>query len=490
MEVQYARILDFTPLMPELIVLITAITVMLVDMFGERKERNLSIAVVSVLGLLLAMGFEVLLWPMNAQGFRGVVMADPFSILFELFYLGGTILVIMVSLHYLEERKANYGEYFALLLFSVVGMMVMTSTKDLMLIFIGVEIMSISSYVMVGMLRQSSHSIEAALKYLMLGAFSSAFLLFGIAMLYGASGSTVIPAMVEVFSVKDYASNPLVRFGLALVLIGVGFKVALVPFHMWTPDVYTGAPTPVAGFMSAVVKAAGFAVMVRLFLTGMPEIDNWENVLWVMAAVTMTLGNLQALKQTLVKRMLAYSSIAHAGYVLVGIVVGTEQAIGSVIFYSVAYGVMAIGAFGVLSLKINGKQPEVYEDLGGIVQQSPLVAAMMTVFMLSLIGIPLTAGFMGKFQIFAAAIEGEYYWLTLVALVNSVISVYYYLKVIIMMYMKPIPVDNPDPRGAISGWASPLAITGLMCGTLAVIYLGMFPGWIIRVMQHSASTLF
>ena len=323
-QLEFITLVDLVPIIPEIIVLVTACTVLLVDLFAPQKDRAFTLAVTTIIGLLLAIFVEVQLHGKDFTGFYGTVVADDFSVLFELIYLSVAIVTVFISRHYISENEMNFGEYYVLLLTAVSGMMFMTSGLDLLVIFIGLEIMSISSYILVGIKRKVAVANEAALKYLLLGAFSTGFLLYGISMLYGATGSTILPQIIDELQKKG-GDNPLVIVGMALVVIAMSFKIAIVPFHMWTPDVYTGAPTPVTGFLSAAAKAAGFAVFVRVILTGIPLGNaNWENVFWILAVLSMTVGNLMALRQSEVKRMLAFSSIAHAGYVMVAVVVGRE----------------------------------------------------------------------------------------------------------------------------------------------------------------------
>jgi len=396
------------------------------------------------------------------------------------------IITVFVSRHYIAENEMNFGEYYVLLLTAVSGMMFMTSGLDLLVIFIGLEIMSISSYILVGMKRKVAMANEAALKYLLLGAFSTGFLLYGISLLYGATGSTLLPTIISEIQ-QNGSGNPLVIVGMALVVVAMSFKIAIVPFHMWTPDVYTGAPTPVTGFLSGAAKAAGFAVFIRVLMTGIPlEGANWENILWLLAVLTMTVGNVMALRQNEVKRMLAYSSIAHAGYVLVAVVVGSTSAISGVIFYSCAYALMGTGAFGILTIRDAGRIPRTFDDLAGYGKRNPTLALLMSLFVFSLVGLPLTGGFIGKFQIFSAALQEGWIWLTVIAILNSALSVYYYLRVVMFMYMR----EGALPEGSVvSNNTSGFAMTGLLVTALAVLYLGVFPDRILELASLSILAL-
>ena len=483
---EFISFTDLTPIIPEIIVLLTAFTVLLVDLFALTKERSLTLAVTTIIGLLMAMLAETLLHGKDISGFYGTVVADDFSILFEFIYMSVAIVTVFVSRHYIEENEMNFGEYYVLLLTAVSGMMFMTSGLDLLVIFIGLEIMSISSYILVGMKRKVAKANEAALKYLLLGAFSTGFLLYGISLLYGATGSTLLPTIITEIQ-QNGADNPLVIVGMALVVIAMSFKIAIVPFHMWTPDVYTGAPTPVTGFLSGAAKAAGFAVFIRVLMTGIPlDGANWENLLWLLAVLTMTVGNVMALRQNEVKRMLAYSSIAHAGYVMVAVVVGSTSAISGVIFYSCAYALMGTGAFGILTIRDAGRIPKTYDDLAGYGKRNPLLALLMTLFIFSLVGLPLTGGFIGKLQIFSAALQEGWIWLTVIGILNSALSVYYYLRVVMFMYMR----EGALPEGTVlTGKTSGFAFAGLIGTAVAVLYLGVFPDQILELASLSILAL-
>ncbi|HBL56497.1 MAG TPA: NADH-quinone oxidoreductase subunit N [Candidatus Lambdaproteobacteria bacterium] len=483
---EFISFTDLTPIIPEIIVLLTAFTVLLVDLFALTKERSLTLAVTTIIGLLLAMLAETLLHGKDISGFYGTVVADDFSILFEFIYMSVAIVTVFVSRHYIEENEMNFGEYYVLLLTAVSGMMFMTSGLDLLVIFIGLEIMSISSYILVGMKRKVAKANEAALKYLLLGAFSTGFLLYGISLLYGATGSTLLPTIITEIQ-QNGADNPLVIVGMALVVIAMSFKIAIVPFHMWTPDVYTGAPTPVTGFLSGAAKAAGFAVFIRVLMTGIPlDGANWENLLWLLAVLTMTVGNVMALRQNEVKRMLAYSSIAHAGYVMVAVVVGSTSAISGVIFYSCAYALMGTGAFGILTIRDAGRIPKTFDDLAGYGKRNPLLALLMTLFIFSLVGLPLTGGFIGKLQIFSAALQEGWIWLTVIGILNSALSVYYYLRVVMFMYMR----EGALPEGTVlTGKTSGFAFAGLIGTAVAVLYLGVFPDQILELASLSILAL-
>ena len=477
---------DLIPIFPEIVVLLTACIVLLVDLFAAEQERSSTLAIATIFGLLLAAFCESQLYQREISGFYGTIVADDFSILFEFLYIGVAIVTVFVSRNYIKENDMNFGEYYVLLLTSVSGMMFLSSSLDLLVIFIGLEVMSISSYILVGIKRKVAIANEAALKYLLLGAFSTGFLLYGISMLYGATGSTKLPFIISEIKLIG-ADNPLVIVGTSLIVIALGFKIAIVPFHMWTPDVYTGAPTPITGFLSGAAKAAGFAVFIRIFMTGMSLEDvKWENLFWILAVLTMTIGNIMALRQSEIKRMLAFSSIAHAGYVMVAIVVGSTSAISAIVFYSFAYAFMGTGIFGILSIKDAGRLPKTFEDLGGYGKRNPILAILMTLFIFSLIGLPLTGGFIGKFQIFSAALNEGWIWLTIIGILNSALSVYYYLRVVMFMYMR----EGALPEGAFTSKnSSSFAMAGLLSTAVAVLYLGIFPDKIMEIASSSILAL-
>lgn len=481
----FISLVDLLPLVPEIVLFLTLVVAMLADLFVPAARRNDVLVSVSLGGIVLAMLAELQLFGAGYTGFYGTVVADEYSILLELVYLLIGLTTVLLSRHYIVENGMNFGEYYILLLSALIGMMLMSSSLELLVIFIGLETMSISSYILVGMKRRNPESGEAALKYMLLGAFSTGFLLYGISLLYGATGSTYLPDMLQQLRLGAIGT-PLALTGVALLTIGLGFKVAVAPFHMWTPDVYSGAPTPITGFLSAAAKAAGFAIMIRILLVGIPleQVEGWEVVLGWIAMLTMTVGNLVALQQQNVKRMLAYSSIAHAGYMMVAIAVGTASAIGSVVFYALTYAVVSTGAFGLLTIRQQGQLLETYDDLKGYAQRRPMLALAMTLLMLSLIGLPLTGGFVGKLRVFGAALEADWIWLTVAGVLNSAISVYYYLRVIACMYLQGQEETN------VSTEASPrLAALGIGLTAAATLYLGIFPDEFLLLIDESVRSL-
>ena len=422
--------------LPAITALGAAFVVMLADLIMRGTERD-GVAVVGVLGLIATMVVALVLWgdPTAAAGFGNTLRADRFALFFAVVVCVGAAFTILMSIDYLRDNPLAGGDYYALVLLSTCGMILMAAANDLIVVFLALEIMSVAIYVLAGMLRTDPRSNEAALKYFFLGAFASGFLLYGTAFLFGASGSTQLDAIGR--AVARSPHDPLVLLGLALLFVGFGFKVAMVPFHGWAPDVYEGAPTTVTAFMAVGVKAAAFAALARVLSVAFGSVvASWSGVLWVVAAATMTVGNVTALSQWSVKRMLAYSSIAHAGYALVGLVAGTREGGAALCVYLAAYTLMNVGAFAVLiALGRRGEPCETLDDLAGVGFRHPILGVAMTVFMLSLAGMPPTVGFAGKLALFSAAVDAGYVGLALIGVLNSVVSVYYYFGVLVQMYM-------------------------------------------------------
>ena len=478
--------IDFLTILPETIVAGMGMVVVLIELFGTgRDTRNL--AYLSLLTLIVAGYAEMLLLGRNLEGFWGTMSADDFSVAFELIFLLVSGLTVLISMRYLENMRLRHGEYYSLLLFATSGMMFLASGLDLLLIFIGLEILSISSYILCGMLQADARSNESALKYFLLGAFSTGFLLYGIALIYGATGTIELREINAALTHEETFRNPLIWIGLGFLLVGFGFKIALVPFHMWTPDVYEGAPTAITAFLSTGPKAAGFAALIRILYESLGATqEQWSQVLWVLAAVTMTVGNVMALQQDNIKRMLAYSSIAHAGYILVAVVAGGPDGLAAVVFYTLAYTLTNFGAFAILILASSADRERVtFADYAGFGYVSPMLAIAMFVFMLSLAGIPLTAGFAGKFQIFKTVIDQGFIWLAVIGVLNSVVSLYYYLRLVVMMYMQPATAHSIKERAVPS--VSLYAAIGVTL--LGVLYLGVFPSLWIELSLRSVSVL-
>ena len=458
---------------------VAGLLLLLIDAFSLKGSKKGYFHQFSLVAIIIGIIQTFFLWNRHGTDFSGMVYVDNYSFFFFMVFLIGTGISIIYSVKYLEEYKKNYGEYYALMLFSAVGMMLMAAGSNLVTIFLGLEILSIPIYILAGLFREDAKSNEAALKYLLLGGFSSAFLLFGIAMLYGGTGTFSLAELAK--NIQAGGMNALTYLGLGLLIVGFGFKISLAPFHMWTPDVYEGAPTSITAFMSVGTKAAAFAAFLRVLMVVFPSVKTeWDMLLWVVAVATMTIGNLTALAQTNIKRMLAYSSIAHAGYILVGVIAGNQLGAIGILYYLLAYTLMNLGAFGVIILVSRKKDNylNIY-DYSGLGFQYPGLALVMSVFMFALVGMPPTAGFIGKFYIFSAAIQAGYIWLVIIGVINSLISVYYYLRITVIMYMKPGEAD----LGPIQ--TAPMVNATLVLSALAVLLLGIFPGTIFNLALSS-----
>jgi len=463
---------------PEIAVLATGFVILVVDLFLKRA-RNTVFTTLGFLGIMIAIGlvfrnFGILAtsFGQSSMSFQNIVINDRMGLYFKLIFCLGTLLTIFVSSTYVKREMRGAGEYYTLMFLATFGMMVMASTTDLFTIFLGLEVMSIPLYVLAGMYRSRARSREASLKYFLMGAFASGFLLFGISLLFGAFGST---NMIEIHQRFAYISGQgmiLAAAGAIFALIGFGFKVGLAPFHLWIPDVYEGSAAPVTAFMSAGPKAAGFAALFRIMSLFVPALEqNLGAILWILAVVTMTWGNIMAISQTNIKRMLAFSSIAHAGYVMIALTVGGSAGISSGTFYLLAYTIMNIGAFSIVVLFAgNGEKYEKISDFAGFGSKYPFAAVALTVFLLALAGFPATVGFVGKYRIFIAAIESGYVWLAIIGVVNSLISVWYYIGVIVTMYMKPAAADQPSAVGL-----SPSLLVAILVALIGTIGLGLFP---------------
>jgi NADH-quinone oxidoreductase subunit N len=469
-------------LSPVLIVVAGSLLVMLCEAFFKRENRSY-LAYISLLFLIANGAVCIQFWNKDYSYFDGNLSLSNLSLFFAIILTVATFLVILISMKYLALQNANYGEYYALLLFALSGMIIMVSTSDLVVIFLGLEVLSISSYALAGMRREDEKSNEAAVKYFLLGSFASAFLVFGIAMLYGATQATAIPSIIE--GLRSGASmGPLGLVGLGLIVVGFGFKVAVVPFHMWTPDVYQGAPTPVTAFFSVGPKVVGFAVLLRVFVPYFQDVLDSQvmhGLLWIIAAITMIAGNLIALRQTNVKRILAYSSIAHAGYLMVAIL---AQDIQSLVFYLTAYLFMNIGAFAAIIAL--GKKDHEYlelEDYKGLGFQYPWIGATFAVFLFSLAGFPPTGGFLAKFYVFSAAVRQGLVSLVIIGVLASLVSVFYYLRIIIFMYMK-------EPSYEIDiHMENPALFLALFLCLYGILQLGIFPGNIMVLINQAVRYL-
>ncbi len=475
---------EFPAIIPIVIVVLSAIAAMLAEAFRQPGER-MPIAGLGLIGLVGAAVASVFLWDADRQSF-GVVRADNFALFVNLVLCVVGVLTMLFSDEVVEREQIPPGEYYALTLFAISGMMLMAAAIDLLVIFLALEILSLSVYVLTGIRRSSAAGAEAAFKYFLLGSFSSAFFLYGVAFAFAVARSTRLDALSQALSAQgaaDPSTLPLLAVGL--LAVGFAFKVSAVPFHMWTPDAYEGAPTIVTAFMSTGVKAAAFAAFVRVFLSPLePLKDQWIPMLSLVAAATMILGTVVGVAQSNIKRMLAYSSIAHAGYLLLGIISTNETGKAAVLFYLLAYAVTNLGALGIVALLGTPQdQHDELRDFAGLWRSRPGLAGLMTVFLLSLGGFPLTAGFIGKWYIFSAAVEQGHYTLAIIGVLTSVISVFFYLRIVVMMYMtEGAEISRPRVPAA--------AMAGLGLATLAVFYLGVLPTWVIDMAHASISTIF
>jgi NADH-quinone oxidoreductase subunit N len=470
--------------LPEMIVIILGTLLMaLTPLAGERRALfgNLTIA-----GLAAAIAAALYAQTIPGTAFQGMLVIDGFATFFRILVLAIGILSVLLSYRFLQRERAGTGEYHSLILFSLAGQMIMAAADELIVIFIGLEISSIATYVLAGYLREDKRNNEAALKYFLLGSFATAFFLYGISLIYGGAGTTDLSGIHAALSGPQPPALLIVGLAAALMFVGLGFKVSAAPFQMWAPDVYQGASAPVTAFMSAAPKAAAFAVFLRIFMTAFEPIGaGWEPLVWGSALLSMTMGNFAALLQTNIKRMLAYSSIAHAGYLLVAVTARSEEGTAAVMFYLAAYALMNVGAFGAVTyIAGKGERYVAVDDFAGFGRRQPWTAAMMTIFLLSLIGVPLTAGFFGKFYIFKAALQSNLVWLTVLGLLNSAVGAFYYLRILVVMYMH-------EPGEAASA-AEPLtggfrAAMGLCA--LGTLLLGIFPGPVLDFAVRSAALI-
>jgi NADH-quinone oxidoreductase subunit N len=471
---------EYVRILPEIVLSLFGMTIMLLDPLVDERTSQKSLGSLALIGAAAAMAATLYQSSYPGLGFWGMVKVDSFSIFFHLVVTAITAVVILTSYEYMEVQRLRAGEYYGLILLGAVGMCLMSSAVELVLIFIALEISSISTYVLAGFRRRAAISSEASLKYFLLGSFATAFFLYGVALMFGATGSTSIATIALAMRSTPI---PLLAFaGIALMFVGLGFKVAAAPFHVWTPDVYEGAPAPVVGFMSTAPKAAVFAVLLRIMFEA--HAPGRLGLIWVVAALSMTLGNVGALVQQNVKRLLAYSSIAHAGYLLVAFAALPGNGIPAAMFYTASYAAMNVGAFAVVShFAGTGERRVTLADYAGLGRRSPLLAAALTVFLLSLIGIPMTSGFFAKFYVFSAALQANLVGLTIVGVLNSAVGAYYYLRIIVMMYMREAQDDTPvAPASAALG-------TALAISAAATLYLGILPGRVLEYASRSAADL-
>jgi len=484
---------DYVSILPEIVLSIFGLIIMMLDPVMDERRSQRTLGGVALVGGILTMAATVFQgYYLGHTGFSGfafwnMVKVDAFSIFFHFVVAAVTILVILASYEYMEVQQIRAGEYYGLLLFGAVGMDLMSSAVELVLIFVALEISSIATYILAGFRRRSAISAESSVKYFLLGSFATSFFLYGVALMFGATGSTSISTIGEALSQFELGHGPMLAYvGVALMFVGLAFKVAAAPFHIWTPDVYEGAPSPVVAFMSTAPKAAVFAVLLRIMFQGHAPGRVW--LIWVVAALSMTIGNIAALVQDNVKRLLAYSSIAHAGYLLMAFAVwpsaDAKNGIAAAMFYTASYAVMNVGAFAVVGhFASQGERYVTIEDYAGLGKRSPVLAAVFTMFLLSLIGIPAFGGFFAKFYVFSAALQQNLVGLVIIGVINSAIAAYYYLRIIVVMYMREpreeIPVA-PIPVGL--GFALGLSLA-------ATIYLGVLPNRVLEYASRSVELL-
>ncbi|MGD0283145.1 MAG: NADH-quinone oxidoreductase subunit N [Dissulfurispiraceae bacterium] len=453
---------NLAPLMPEIIVSSAAMLLIILDLVFKDKGT------LAFIGALAAAATLYMMPSSYGITFGGMFVSDSYSMYFKLIFIINLLLTMLLSIRYMQRQKAEFGEYYSLLLFATTGMMIMASAGDFVVLYLGLELMALSTYILAGIKRHDIKSNEAALKYFLLGAFSSALLLYGISLIYGLTGTTDLYKIAV--QLKQTEISTALLLGMLLVAVAFSFKIAAVPFHMWAPDVYEGAPTSITAFMSVGPKAAGFAVIGRVFFVAFQGLQtDWTPILIGIAILTMAVGNILALVQTNIKRMLAYSSIAHAGYMLLGIIAGTFEGRQAMMTYMLIYAFMNMGAFAVVILLTKGEE---IKDYNGLAKSRPLVAALMLVFMFSLTGIPPTAGFIGKFNIFMAAIKAGYTWLVVIAVIFSAISAYYYLRVVMNMYMKDATEEaeiNPSPSLGLA----------ILISVVMIFVIGIIPSVVI-----------
>ncbi len=477
-------------ILPEIILAIAACAIFVMEPFIPKEKRNI-MAYFSLGALILSALSLLLFCGKNISAFNGMIVVDAYAIAFKAILVLSAIVVVLMSLEYVKIEKIFLGEYYGLILFATMGMMFLPSASDLLSFYLALELMSVSFYILAAFMRKDPKSLEAGIKYFLTGIFTSGLILYGIAFLYGLTGTTHLGSIRAILSTTQPLagvaplSNPMLIFALILLIAGFGFKIAAVPFHMWAPDVYEGAPTPITAFLSVGSKLATIAAMLRVFVFGLPlSHPDWSQYLWIIAVLTMTLGNVAALVQTNFKRLLAYSSIGHTGYLLMGLIVKSELGLAGILIHSVAYLLMTLGAFMMIVLVCKSEsRGDQIKDLRGLGRAYPVVGFAFILFALSLIGIPPTAGFIGKLLLFGAAIEGQFYWLAVIGILNSIISLYYYFKVATVMFME----DAPEQVTLSFSLPLKVSLLALSAGTLLI---GLYPEPLIRGALSSVKVLF
>jgi NADH-quinone oxidoreductase subunit N len=471
------------PVLPTLIVAGVGMLVLLLDLLPPRNSKS-HLGTLALAGLVGALVVTMLRWGVDGRAFRDMIVLDQHALFFHVVIGYAAALVLLLSMDYLRRTGAETGEYYALVMFSTSGMLLLASAGDLIVVFLAIELMSLSLYVLAGLFRRDLASTEASMKYFLLGAFASAFLLYGIALVYGSTGATNFDRIAA--AVAQRPRDPLFLIGLGLLMVGFGFKISAVPFHMWAPDVYQGAPTSVTALIATGSKAAILAVMIRVIVSAFRTFQpDWSLLLWILAALTMTVGNVVAIAQSNLKRMLAYSSIAHVGYMLVGLVAGGIPGASAVLFYVLAYVFTTIGTFGVITLcERDGKEAVEVADYAGLGRRSPLLALVLSLFLLSLVGIPPLAGFVGKFYVFGSAVRAGYIWLAVIGVLNSAIAAYYYLRVIVYMYMR-----EPEDTASATYTPSFAGVLALTIALVGIVLLGVAPAPFADLAQVAVTPL-
>jgi NADH-quinone oxidoreductase subunit N len=474
--------LDVAPILPLVIVAVSALIMLILDIVVPR-ERTEVLAFLTLAALGLSTAAAVYLWGATGAAYGGMLATDNLTLFFSLVLLAGAALTVLLSWDYLKREAMSRGEFYTLILLAVAGMMLLVASNDLLMVFLSLETLSLALYILVGFARERLTAEEAALKYFLLGAFASAFLLYGIALIYGATATTRLSDLASV-AAGVWVDNPLLLAGVVLITVGFGFKLALVPFQMWTPDVYQGAPTPVTAFMSVATKTAAFAALLRVVSHALPSLSaDWAPLLSILALLTMTIGNLAAIVQRNIKRMLAYSSIAHAGYILIAVIANGELGQSAVLFYLAAYTFMNVGAFAVVAMLELHEEGLAIGDYAGLAGRAPVLAAVMALFMFSLAGFPPTAGFFAKFYVFNAAVQSGYTWLAVAGVLNSLVGVVYYIGIVVSMYMRP-PEKSPVRLTVTLSLVLALAIAAW--GTLG---FGLLPSPLLELARQSLALL-
>ncbi|MBI2619414.1 MAG: NADH-quinone oxidoreductase subunit N [Ignavibacteriales bacterium] len=466
------NVLDLWYSSPLVTLVVTGLVLLVLEGF-RRKSQRMAFGV-SAAGIIIAIGLTIVTYGENQPAFNNTFLQGTFGSFFSFVFLAAGLLSLILSREYLERLNIHRTEYYALVIFAIVGMMLMASAIDLVVLFLGVELMSLCLYVLAGFMRTRVTSNESALKYFLLGAFVTGFLLYGIALLYGTTGTTNLVTIGKNF--EAYSGNAVFLLGVGMVMMGLSFKIAAAPFHLWAPDVYEGAPTSVTGFMSTAAKAAAFAAFITVFLRTFEFAGTKvSEILAILAAVSMMIGNIAAIAQNNVKRMLAYSSVAHAGYMLTGIAAGNEEGQIGIMFYLAAYVFMNLGAFSIVSLVEGQNDTRLsFDDYSGLSKQQPLLAALMSVFMFSLAGIPPLAGFFGKYYVFLAAVKADLTWLAILGVLTSLISVYYYLRLVVLMYFR-------DGEAQVAAKPSLGTIVAISLAAFLVLQLGLYPSLVVNI---------